>query len=276
MSGMESNGTAGSGAPFIKACGITRPEDGLAACAAGFTAVGFVFAPGPRQVHPDRAREICSRLPASVLRVGVFLHQDEDEVREIAAFCSLDLVQLHGPSRDLAPRFADKAIPSLQPRTGADLEALEDYRGAYAVLLDTWDPKLPGGTGRVGDWDLAAEAARRCRVILAGGLNPANVAEAVFRVCPFGIDVSSGVETAPGIKDPARLRDFAAAARVAFEGSCYPARGGRTKGRAQGLGDPSRAGFSSPNRYPFTCPASYGKRWNEPEETERGRKPWNS
>ncbi|MBC7253420.1 MAG: phosphoribosylanthranilate isomerase [Actinobacteria bacterium] len=269
MWGRESNGTVGYGAPFIKACGITRPEDGLAACAAGFTAVGFVFAPGPRQVHPDRARQIASRLPASVLRVGVFLDHDEEEVREIAAFCSLDLVQLHGPSRDLAPRFSGKAIPSLQPRTGEDLEALEDYHGAFAVLLDTWDPKLPGGTGRVGDWGLAAEAARRSRVILAGGLNPANVTDAVSRVRPFGIDVSSGVEAAPGIKDPARLRDFAAAAWAAFAGSLYPAKGVKVKNRALGVGDPTGAGFCTPKQNPSTYPAPYGKRWKETEKPER-------
>ncbi len=201
---------------FIKACGITRPEDGLAACAAGFNAVGLVFAAGPRRLDPDQAREIGLRLPVSVLRVGVFLDQGEDEVREIAAFCSLDLVQLHGLSRALVSRFAGRAIPSFRPRTHEDLDMLEEYRGAFAVLLDTWDPKLPGGTGRVGDWDLAAEAARRGRVILAGGLNPANVAEAVSRVRPFGIDVSSGVERSPGVKDHELLRCFASEARAAF------------------------------------------------------------
>jgi phosphoribosylanthranilate isomerase len=118
--------------PFLKACGITRLEDGLVACAAGFTAVGFVFAESPRRVDPVRAREISLRLPQSVLRVGVFLDQEEDEVRDIAGFCSLDLVQLHGRSLGLASRFGGRAVPSLRPRTPEDLELLEEYRGAFA------------------------------------------------------------------------------------------------------------------------------------------------
>lgn len=218
MARMERYDTAVSRMPFIKACGITRLEDGQAACAAGFTAVGFVFAASPRRVDPDRARSISLRLPQSVLRVGVFLDQEEDEIREIAAFCSLHLVQLHGRSLSLASRFGGKAIPSLRPRTREDLKALQEYTGAFAVILDTWDPELPGGTGRVGDWDLAAEAARKRRVILAGGLTPGNVARAVGMVRPFGVDVSSGVEIAPGIKDPSLLRDFAAAAKGALAG----------------------------------------------------------
>lgn len=218
MSRTKRKGTDSSDVPFIKVCGITRLEDGLAACAAGFTAVGFVFAASPRRVDPDQARSICLRLPRSVLRVGVFLDQEEDEVREVAAFCSLHLVQLHGRSLSLAPRFGRKAIPSLRPQAREDLQALEEYSEAFAFILDTWDPELPGGTGRVGDWDLAAEAARRNRVILAGGLTPGNVARAVGKVRPFGVDVSSGVEKAPGVKDPTLLRDFANAAKGAFAG----------------------------------------------------------
>ncbi|MGQ9476810.1 MAG: phosphoribosylanthranilate isomerase [Actinomycetota bacterium] len=218
MARIERNDMAISSWPFIKACGITRLEDGLAACAAGFTAVGFVFAASPRRVDPDRARSISLRLPQSVLRVGVFLDQEEDEVREVAAFCSLHLVQLHGRSLGLASRFGRKAIPSLRPRSREDLKALQKYSEAFAVILDTWDPELPGGTGRVGNWDLAAEAARGNRVILAGGLTPGNVARAVGKVRPFGVDVSGGVEIAPGIKDSTLLRDFANAAKGAFAG----------------------------------------------------------
>ncbi len=209
-------GTSALSGPFIKACGITRLEDGLTACAAGFTAVGFVFASSPRQIDPDLARFVSSRLPQSVMRVGVFLDQEEDEVREIAAFCSLDLVQLHGRSVHLATRFGGRAIPSLRPRTPEDLEPLHEYRGTFAVLLDTWDPELPGGTGRTGDWDLAADASRKARIILAGGLDPGNVAQAIARVRPFGVDVSSGVESSPGIKKAHLLRAFAQEARKAF------------------------------------------------------------
>ncbi len=216
MPSSERKAMFSSRTPFIKACGITRLEDALAACAAGFTAVGFVFATSPRQVDPEHARGIAACLPPSVLRIGVFLDHEEDEVREIADFCGLDLVQLHGRSLRLASLFGRIAIPSIRPRAPEDMDVLEEYREAFAVLVDSWDPRLPGGTGRMADLGLAAEAARKCRVILAGGLNPGNVARAVALVRPFGVDVSSGVERAPGIKDSGLLRDFAREARVAL------------------------------------------------------------
>lgn len=203
--------------PFLKACGITRLEDGLAACAAGFAALGFVFAPSPRRVEPDRARAIAGRLPSSVLRVGVFLDQEEDEVRSIAEFCSLDLVQLHGSSSlELASLFGSRAIPALRPRRLEDLELLSMCSGVFAVLVDTWDPRLPGGTGKVGNWELATVAAQRMRVILAGGLNPGNVGKAIAAVRPFGVDVSSGVERSPGVKDHRLLDEFTRVAQEAF------------------------------------------------------------
>ncbi len=203
---------------LLKVCGITREEDAFTACELGYGAVGFVFAPSPRRVSPERALEICSSLPPSILRVGVFSGEKHEVIRNIVDLCGLDLVQLHGGEGPGAVRsFGGRAIAALRPRSPGDLERIADYRGVFAVLLDTWDPVLSGGTGKTCDWELAALAARSSRVILAGGLNPANVGDAVRKVRPFGVDISSGVEASPGIKDRALLRDFARAAVEAFE-----------------------------------------------------------
>lgn len=203
---------------LIKACGMTRIEDALAAAEAGFDAVGLVFAESPRRVNPRTAREICSLLPSSVLRVGVFLGQTRAEIRGLMEYCGLDLAQLHeAGGTGLAEVFAGRAVVAIRPHLPEDLDVLDGYRGAFAFLIDAWHPEMAGGTGITCDWTLAARVARASRVILAGGLSPDNVAEAITRVRPFGVDVSSGVETAPGIKDPALLRRFARAARSAFE-----------------------------------------------------------
>lgn len=202
---------------LLKACGITRSEDAAAACRMGYSAIGMVFAESPRRVSPERAREICSVIPPSVLRVGVFAAEEAGEVKRIMDHCGLDLVQLHGcEGSGEALRFGGRAIAALSPRTPEDLERISDYRGVFAVLIDTWDPLLAGGTGRTCDWGLAARAALSCRVILAGGLNPANVGEAVRRVRPFGVDVSSGVEASPGMKDDVLMQEFARAAGEAY------------------------------------------------------------
>jgi len=203
---------------LLKVCGITRAEDAAAACEQGYDAIGLVFADSPRRVDLKRAVDICSSLPASVLRVGVFAGQDIEEVRAVMERCGLDLAQLHGsvdPAH--AARLGSRAIVALRPLVPEDLAALDRYPEVFAVLVDTWDQVLAGGTGRTCDWDLAAHCARQARTILAGGLNPANVAQAVARVRPFGIDVSSGVEERPGIKDRVLMREFARAARGALE-----------------------------------------------------------
>jgi len=202
---------------LLKVCGITRIEDAVAAAGLGYDAVGLVFAESPRRVRLKQAVEICSSLPPFILRVGVFAGQDTEEVRAVMERCGLDLVQFHGGiSAEDAACFASRAIVALRARIPDDLRLLGDYPGVFAVLMDAWDPVLAGGTGKTCDWDLAARAARRARVILAGGLSPANVARAVARVRPFGVDVSSGVESEPGVKDQALMREFARAARDAL------------------------------------------------------------
>ncbi len=205
------------GVSMLKVCGITREEDAAAAAALGYDAVGLIFARSPRRVSPERAAGICAALPSHVLRVGVFADQEMEEVRAVMKHCRLDLVQLHGgTSPDGVSFFASRAIVALQARRPEDLGRIADYRGAFAVLIDTWDPLLAGGTGRTCDWSLASRAARMARVILAGGLTPENVARAVAEVRPFGVDVCSGVEGEPGVKDTVLMREFAVAARGAL------------------------------------------------------------
>ncbi len=201
---------------WLKVCGITRLEDALSACELGYNAVGMVFAESSRRVSAERAKKICASLPPSILRVGVFAGFGVQEVESRAEYCGLDLIQFHGGEGPGAVlRFGARAIVALRPRFPDDIAHMDAYPGIFALLVDTWDAALPGGTGRTGDWDLAADAARRGRVILAGGLNPANVGEALARIRPFGVDVSSGVEAAPGIKDAVLMKEFARAAREA-------------------------------------------------------------
>ncbi len=220
--------------PFIKACGITSTEDALAACAAGFTALGFVFAESPRRVTPETARHICERLPASVLRVGVFVEPEDREVKSITRFCDLDLVQIHAKDpAPLARRLGMRAIPCIRPRSADELAAIDEFGHPFAVLIDTWHPRRAGGTGITGDWELASLAAARARVILAGGLDPRNVRQAVAKVHPFGVDVSSGVEKEAGSKDVRLLEEFARNAWQALLADFLTGRSGKGAGPAR-------------------------------------------
>jgi phosphoribosylanthranilate isomerase len=193
----------------IKFCGITRVEDGLAAEAAGANAVGFVFAPSPRQVTVARAREISSRLGPGVARVGVFVDADSEYVRAVAQEAGLDLVQLHG--RETRESAEDIGVPFLKAHRARDegvLHAIRDF-GSETFLLDAYVPGLAGGTGAGVDLDLAVRARALGRMVLAGGLGPWGVAEVIRRVRPCAVDVSSGVESAPGRKDHEALKSFA-------------------------------------------------------------------
>lgn len=192
----------------VKICGLTREEDIDTAVAAGADALGFVLWPGSeRAIDPGRLAELAARVPAFVTRVGLFVDQDPEFVRRCAAY--LDLIQFHGDESPEACRHAPRAwIKALRMREGIDLHAAaEAYRDARALLLDAYRPGVPGGTGEVFDWSrIPASLAKP--VILAGGLTPDNVGEAVRRVRPFAVDVSGGVEATRGIKDPAKLHAF--------------------------------------------------------------------
>lgn len=187
---------------FVKICGLTRLEDARAAADAGADAIGFVFWPAsPRFVDPFRARAIARALPPFVTTVGLFVNQPRDYILGVASLVHLGAVQLHG---DETPEFAASlSIPVIK---AMPVDRAAAWPAGATLLLDAHDPVRRGGTGRPIDWTAAAAVAKRRRVLLAGGLTPGNVAAAVLRVRPFGIDVSSGVEQSPGIKDHGRLR----------------------------------------------------------------------
>ena len=199
----------------VKVCGITRRRDALLAAELGASAVGFVFWPrSPRYVEPPAAAAIARLLPPAVAPVGVFVDPTRDFVRSVAARVGLAAAQLHGDEpptlfRGLPCRII-KAVPVEGEATPKRVAALPE---SVTVLLDAPDPVLKGGTGRTVDWTVASRVAARRRVFLAGGLRPENVREALRRVRPHGIDVSSGVEAGVGRKDAERLRAFFDAVR---------------------------------------------------------------
>jgi phosphoribosylanthranilate isomerase len=191
---------------FVKICGVTRAEDAEAAVAHGAGAIGFVFWPSsPRFVDPDRARAIAALLPPFVTAVGVFVNQAPGEINRIAARVGLGAVQLHGDETPDDAARIDRPVVKALPMTNGVEAAVTAWPARVMLLLDAYDEARRGGTGRTVDWTVAAAIAGRRPVLLAGGLRPENVEEAVARVHPFGLDVSSGVEREPGVKDHARL-----------------------------------------------------------------------
>lgn len=193
---------------WVKICGIQDVETALWAVWAGADALGFVFAPSQRQITPDRARGIAAALPATTLKVGVFVNEPEEKVRRIARFCRLDAVQLHGSEPpDYCRRLGLPVIKVFRMgKAGIRPAEINDY-DVTAVLLDTYVPGREGGTGQSFDWSLVRELPRRFKVILAGGLNPENVRAAIHIARPYGVDVSSGVET-KGRKDKEKIMAF--------------------------------------------------------------------
>ncbi len=200
----------------VKICGITSVEDGLLAARAGADAIGLVFAESPRRVTPEKAAEIVAALPPFTAAVGLFADQAAEQVRRICREAEIRIVQLHGSETpDYIRGLRDyKVIKAIRVGTRRDLEALNAYR-VDAFLLDARIEGKLGGTGQTFDWSLAKGLKTVTPIILAGGLNPGNVAEAVQTVRPYGVDVSSGVEKAPGRKDPDLVRRFIMAAKRA-------------------------------------------------------------
>lgn len=191
--------------PLVKVCGLTRLEDALAAVDLGAGAVGFVFWPqSPRFVDPYRARRIVRALPPFVTPVGVFVNQPVEYVNAVASLVGLGAVQLHGDEDPACVRQLKR--PVIKAVSGTALLAdAECWAPPVMLLVDAHDPARRGGTGRTADWQAASTLAARRRLLLAGGLHAGNVAAAIAAVRPFGIDVSSGVEAAPGIKDHEKL-----------------------------------------------------------------------
>jgi phosphoribosylanthranilate isomerase len=195
----------------IKICGITNLEDALLAAEMGAQALGFIFyPPSPRKVDPEAAREIIRQLPPLVLSVGVFVNEEAAVVQELAARVGLDWVQLHGQeSPEYCRSLGRRVLKGFRMKDEASLQELPAYRGAVqAFLLDTYKHGQTGGTGEAFNWELARKAKRYGPIVLAGGLTADNVAQAVATVRPQAVDVASGVEAAPGKKDPEKLRAF--------------------------------------------------------------------
>ena len=200
----------------VKICGITNLPDGMAAAEAGADALGFVFYDqSPRGISIEAAAALIRQLPPFILKVGVFVNAPEDLVVRAIRECSLNLLQFHG---DEAPeyclQFGLMSMKAFRVRDAASLQAVLGYH-TDAWLLDAYTPDKPGGTGETFNWNLALEAQGWGRpIFLAGGLTPENVAEAVRRARPYGVDASSGVEAAPGRKDHAKVRAFIQAAKA--------------------------------------------------------------
>lgn len=194
----------------VKICGLTRIDDAQLAVDLGADAVGFVFWPSsPRYIAPERAGIIIAALPRFVTPVGVFVDEQPDQIRRLIGELGLGAVQLHG-DEPLSTWTSTpcQVIKSVGVDAAFDAGALASWPNSVMPLLDAADAVRRGGTGRTIDWDLAAAAARQRRVVLAGGLRPDTVEQAIDRVAPYAVDVSSGVERTPGVKDARRLQEF--------------------------------------------------------------------
>ncbi len=203
----------------VKICGITSERDAAVAIEAGADALGFVFyGKSPRALTREAARDIIAKVPPFVTTVGVFVNEAADVIKGLREFVPLDRVQLHG---DEDPEFCrglgSGVIKALRIKGAEDILVLKDYNAA-AFLLDAFVEGKPGGTATTFDWAIAIEAKRYGRIILSGGLTPENVAEAVKRAAPYAVDVSSGVESSPGVKDPDKIRRFIEESMAAREG----------------------------------------------------------
>ncbi|NQS90251.1 phosphoribosylanthranilate isomerase [Patescibacteria group bacterium] len=193
----------------IKVCGITNERDALRAVKLGVDALGFIFAESPRKVSPEVVEKIVSLLPPFIGRVGIFVNEDKEKVRKIAQACFLTSLQFHGEEPPFyCQEFKWKVIKSFRVKDRGILREISRYK-VDAYLLDTYCIDKRGGTGRTFDWEVAKEIRKLgVPVILSGGLNPENVVQAIIKVRPYAVDVSSGVEREKGKKDYQKLRDF--------------------------------------------------------------------
>lgn len=193
----------------VKICGITSVEDALMAVAAGADALGFIFHDrSPRHVSQEQAAALVRAVPPFVQTVGLFVNAEASRVAAVADFCRLDLIQLHGDeSPEYCSRLQRRIIKAFRVKDSSSLQGIQDYRVA-GYLLDAYNPGSFGGTGMTFNWEYTRLPASCGPLILAGGLTPANVAEAVATVAPHAVDVSSGVEVSPGKKDPEKVREF--------------------------------------------------------------------
>lgn len=201
----------------IKICGITNLDDAIAAVDYGADALGFVFYPeSPRAITHEKAKKIISSLPPFMTTVGVFVDRSKQEIEKIVSYTGLNVIQLHGSENPDNCNLCQNVIKAFRIKDLSDLSLLHLYKRVSAFLLDTYSPHSIGGSGQTFNWEIAVEAKKFGKIILAGGLSPENVEEAITMVQPYGIDVSSGVEgDKKGIKDHNKLRLFIERARSA-------------------------------------------------------------
>lgn len=188
----------------VKICGITNYDDAALAARFGADALGFIFAPSPRNILPEEARDIIKKLPPFVKTVAVFVNEDEKVMKEIIEYCGIDIVQLHGDELPgLCNIFMPHTIKAFGVKDESTFEDISPYVDSVkAFLLDTYSDKKAGGTGKVFNWDIVKKIKTfNVPVILAGGLSPANIEDAVKKVNPYAVDINSGIESSPGKKD---------------------------------------------------------------------------
>jgi len=193
----------------VKVCGITNPHDALMAIELGADALGFIFAPSPRRISPEKARDIIRSIPPFAKTVGVFVNEELTTIRRIADYCSVDLIQLHGNEHpDICLELMPRAIKAFRIKDKLSLESVRAYYGtARAFLLDTYSEEREGGTGKTFNWDLAIKGkGLGVPIILSGGLRPSNIQRAILTVQPYAVDVNSGIEESPGKKDPLLMK----------------------------------------------------------------------
>lgn len=190
----------------VKICGLTTPEDVAAVNEFKPDYAGFIFAPSRRRLTIDRAKELCERLNSDIKKVGVFVNEDPEVINRTKKLCSLDVIQIYNDDNKMDALLDGEIWLGVRVKDEDSLSVLRSVK-ADAYLLDAYNTNAYGGTGEVFNWTLAKKAVEKTKIILAGGLTPENVAEAVKTVCPYAVDVSSGVET-DGIKDKDKIRRF--------------------------------------------------------------------
>ncbi len=223
----------------IKICGITNISDALMAAECGVDALGFIFYPNSqRYVAPAKAKEIIQKLPCEISKVGVFVNHEVEEVKEVAQFCGLDLIQLHGdePPEYCAQFPMSSLIKAVSCQTEEEVRELRKYPVA-AILTDARDSRQYGGTGKTSDWRLAIMAKEAHSLILTGGLSEKNIRKAIEVVRPQAVDVNSGVEISPGKKDSSKIREIMRIVREADAPSPQPS---PSRGEGEGAAVQSR------------------------------------
>lgn len=207
----------------IKICGITNKKDALFAADYGVDALGFIFAESQRKISPFSAKRIIKTLPPFITRVGVFVNENENKVNEIADFCGLDAVQLHGnESPKYCKKIRTKVIKAFRVKKREDLSDILKY-DVCAILLDTYSRDKFGGTGKTFDWDIALYVKKfGIPLILSGGLNLSNIAHAIEQVQPYAVDISSGIEVDPGKKDIKKMKRVFEIVKSKKESQNYP------------------------------------------------------